>query len=328
MKLIPLQKGVPWPTQDPFLFCVHHLDYYPAGNEQLGIDKELLTGRSIGSDFDPNQQWRMYHGSTVPGFPAHPHCGFETITFVRQGYIDHSDSLGASARFGEGDVQWMTAGSGVQHSEMFPLLNKKDVNTLELFQIWLNLPKKAKSVPPYFQMLWEHQIPKVNSNGVEVELIYGSLNALNQEECPPDSWASDAENELCVAHFNMDTESELHLESNQNEVLKSLYLYEGNLEVNGQLINEPHQIILDFSNTYTIRATQKSKLLLLQSKPINETVAKYGPFVMNEQNEINQKINEFRLTFFGGWPWSKNDHVHSSELDRFAKYPDGKTQKP
>ena len=328
MKLTPLQKGVPWPTQDPFLFCVHHLDHYPAGNEHMGIDKELLLGRSIGSDFDPNHEWRMYHGSSVPGFPAHPHCGFETITFVRQGYIDHSDSLGAAARFGEGDVQWMTAGSGVQHSEMFPLLNKKESNSLELFQIWLNLPKKAKSVPPYFQMLWEHEIPKFNLNGVKIELIYGSLESLIQQKCPPDSWAAETENELCVAHFQMDEATEISIPSSKNSVIKSLYLYEGGIEINKQLITEAHQIILDSSKTYTICSKQKSKILLLQSKPINEPVAKYGPFVMNEQNEINQKINEFRLTFFGGWPWSKNDHTHSSSLERFAKYPDGKTQKP
>ena len=328
MKLTPLQKGVPWPAQDPFLFCVHHLDHYPAGNEQMGIDKELLAGRSIGNDFDPNHKWRMYHGQSVPGFPAHPHCGFETITFVRKGYIDHSDTLGAEAIFGEGDVQWMTAGSGVQHSEMFPLLNKKELNRFELFQIWLNLPKKSKIVPPYFQMLWEHEIPKLNLNGNEIELIYGSLEPLKQKKCPPDSWAAEVENELCVAHFKMNNETQLTIPSSENSVIKSIYLYEGCLEINEQSIIEPHQIILDSSRTYTICSKQKSKILLLQSKPINEPVAKYGPFVMNEQNEINQKINEFRLTFFGGWPWSKNDNVHSSGFNRFAKYPNGKTQKP
>ncbi|HTH07632.1 MAG TPA: pirin family protein, partial [Ilumatobacteraceae bacterium] len=130
--------GFQWPTADPFLFCVHHVDRYPSGNPSLG-PAASLAGRTLGQDFDGIDGWRMYHGQVVPGFPAHPHRGFETVTYVRSGLIDHSDSLGAAARFGRGDVQWLTAGAGVVHSEMFPLLDRDGPNTLELFQIWLNL---------------------------------------------------------------------------------------------------------------------------------------------------------------------------------------------
>ena len=90
----------------------------------------------------------MYHGTTVPGFPQHPHRGFETVTFVRRGFIDHSDSLGATARFGRGDVQWLTAGKGIVHCEMFPLLERDEPNPLELFQIWLNLPAARQDGRP------------------------------------------------------------------------------------------------------------------------------------------------------------------------------------
>ena len=157
IQTVPL--GFQWPTIDPFLFCVHHLDAYPAGNADLG-PVASLEGRSIGNDFQPLDGWRMYHGSTVPGFPVHPHRGFETITFVRQGLIDHADSLGAAARYGRGDVQWMTAGSGIQHAEMFPLLDRDGPNTAELFQIWINLPAADKMVEPHFTMLWDHDIPR------------------------------------------------------------------------------------------------------------------------------------------------------------------------
>src|SRR5580765_6418872 len=109
LEVVPL--GSRWVTVDPFLFCVHHVDDYPAGNERLGPDASL-AGRDLGQDFEGIDGWRMYHGQTVPGFPQHPHRGFETITFVRRGVIDHSDSLGATARFGRGDVQWLTAGRG------------------------------------------------------------------------------------------------------------------------------------------------------------------------------------------------------------------------
>ena len=135
--------GMPWATIDPFLFCVYHDDAYPKGNAQLGPDASL-AGRDIGQDFAGKDGWRMYHGDTVPGFPSHPHRGFETVTIVRKGLIDHSDSLGATARFGGGDVQWLTAGRGIVHSEMFPLLKRDESNPLELFQIWLNLPAATR----------------------------------------------------------------------------------------------------------------------------------------------------------------------------------------
>ena len=96
----------------------------------------------------------------VPGFPAHPHRGFETVTYVRAGLIDHSDSLGAAARFGRGDVQWLTAGPASSTAEMFPLLDRDGPNPLELFQIWLNLPAEDKMVEPHFAMLWADDIPR------------------------------------------------------------------------------------------------------------------------------------------------------------------------
>ena len=105
----------------------------------------------------------MYHGDTVPGFPAHPHRGFETVTIVRQGLIDHADSLGAAARFGQGDVQWLTAGKGIVHAEMFPLLETESPNPVELFQIWLNLPARSKMAEPHFKMIWAAEVPRVHA---------------------------------------------------------------------------------------------------------------------------------------------------------------------
>ena len=132
-------QGFPWQTSDPFLFCVHHDDHYPRGNERQG-PAASLSGRNLGQDFEGKDGWRMYHGEIVPGFPMHPHRGFETVTVVRRGLLDHSDSMGATARYGRGDVQWLTAGRGIQHAEMFPLVERERDNPLELFQIWLNLP--------------------------------------------------------------------------------------------------------------------------------------------------------------------------------------------
>src|SRR6185437_7469197 len=137
---------------------------------------------------------RMYHGRTVPGFPQHPHRGFETVTIVRRGHIDHADSLGAAARFGAGDVQWLTAGGGIVHAEMFPLLDREGPNPLELFQIWLNLPAADKLVEPYFTMFWDGQIPvvrAVDADGrvTEVTVIAGAFGGSRAPAPPPDSYA-------------------------------------------------------------------------------------------------------------------------------------------
>ncbi|MFO0102015.1 MAG: pirin family protein, partial [Betaproteobacteria bacterium] len=135
--------GMPWVTVDPFLFCVHHDDAYPRANGAFG-PAASLAGRQIGQDFSQRDGWSMYHGTAVPGFPAHPHRGFETVTIVRKGLVDHADSLGAAARYGRGDVQWLTTGRGIVHAEMFPLFDTAQTNPLQLFQIWLNLPAASK----------------------------------------------------------------------------------------------------------------------------------------------------------------------------------------
>jgi redox-sensitive bicupin YhaK (pirin superfamily) len=96
--------GFQWETNNPFLFCVHHKDAYPRGNDLMGPEASLV-GRSIGYDFVLKDGWRMYHGTSIPGFPVHPHRGFETITIVLEGLVDHADSLGAAGRYGHGDVQ-------------------------------------------------------------------------------------------------------------------------------------------------------------------------------------------------------------------------------
>jgi len=134
--------GFQWETADPFLFCVHHEDYFPQGNEQMGPDAKYLNGRHMGDDFIIKDGFRMYHGQSVPGFPGHPHRGFETITVVRKGIsgamLTRWELL---AVMENGDVQWMTAGKGVQHSEMFPLIHADKENTMELFQ---NLVESSK----------------------------------------------------------------------------------------------------------------------------------------------------------------------------------------
>ena len=189
LETVPL-TGSPWPTIDPFLFCVHHDDAYPVGNGTFGPDA-ALAGRELGADFAGIDGWRMYHGLQVPGFPQHPHRGFETVTYVRRGVIDHADSLGAAARFGAGDTQWLTAGRGIVHSEMFPLLEDDAPNPLELFQIWLNLPPASKLAEPHFSMLWARDVPVFGAPDdagrvVTVTVVAGALGDHVPPPPPPD----------------------------------------------------------------------------------------------------------------------------------------------
>lgn len=316
--------GFPWQTQDPFLFCVYHLDHYPKGNEDMG-PAASLEGRNLGNDFVIKDGWRMYHGQTIPGFPAHPHRGFETVTIVNKGFCDHSDSLGASGRFGQGDVQWMTAGRGVQHSEMFPLLNTEEQNPLELFQIWLNLPKKDKFVDPHFAMLWHEDIPIVKTKNVQVKVIAGRYSGTDAPGPAPNSWAADVNNEVAIWNIHINANSNFTLPKAIAEVSRTLYFYEGSqVEIEGQAISPNYGIALDASKDVEIKVGDASAhFLMLQGKPIDEPVVQHGPFVMNSQEEIRAAMREYGTTQFGGWPWQHPDNVHSKEKGRFAKYPDG-----
>ena len=316
--------GFPWQTQDPFLFCVYHLDHYPKGKEDMSPAASLV-GRTLGNDFTIKDGWRMYHGHTIPGFPSHPHRGFETITIVNKGFCDHSDSLGAAGRFGEGDVQWMTAGSGVQHSEMFPLLKTEEENPLELFQIWLNLPKARKFVAPHFAMLWSEDIPILTQDGVTIKVIAGTYNETVAQPPAPDSWAANPENEVGIWNIRLAANTRFSLPLASEEILRTLYFYEGDtITIEENSISPNYGVDLDAAKqTIVTSGSQAASLLILQGKPIAEPVAKHGPFVMNTNAEIQQAMQEYRLTQFGGWPWPHTDNVHAKDQGRFAKYPDG-----
>lgn len=326
--------GTQWPTIDPFLFVAHHLDHYPEANAGLG-PAAPLDGRDLGQDFGGKDGWNMYHGSTVPGFPQHPHRGFETITYVRTGRIDHADSLGATARFGDGDTQWMTAGSGIQHCEMFPLLRQDRANPMEMFQIWLNLPAQDKMVPPYFTMLWAHDTPTVrhpNDNGsaaVEITVVAGELLSAVPQTPPPNSWASRGDAEVAVWHLSFEPGAELALPATRGEATERvLYAFEGSsVQIDGDVLEAGNGALLDAGRDVTLRSGEAGvECLVLQGRPIAEPVARYGPFVMNTDDEIRQAFSDYRSTQFGGWPWPSPEPNHGPDKGRFALHADGRLE--
>jgi len=328
----PLGSG-PFATQSPFLFGVYHRDRYPEGREDQSPNAPLHN-RRLGMDFSGSDGWSMYHGRTVPGFPEHPHRGFETVTVVREGLVDHHDSLGCQGRFGEGDAQWMTAGRGVSHSEMFPCVHTDRPNPLDLYQIWINLPRRSKMAAPHFTMLWGPDIPRGSYDGgrVEVRGVAGRLPGMGAPPAPPpESWASDEGNEVAIWTITVRPGGSWALPPASALANRSLYFVDGGeIEVAGTRLRGPANLTLRPDAEVPLRNTGggPAELLLLQGRPIDEPVAQQGPFVMNTPAELMQAFQDYRGGKFGAWPWGSEDPVLPRGEGRFAKYADGRVERP
>lgn len=337
MILATTSLGMPWPTLDPFLLCVHHDDRYPRGNGRFG-PAASLAGRQIGADFSRKDGWSLYHGDEVPGFPAHPHRGFETVTLVRRGRVDHADSLGAAARYGDGDVQWLTAGRGVVHAEMFPLLDETQDNPLDMFQIWLNLPARSKMCAPNFSILWADQVPRVisvDAGGARTELVVvaGRLSGLAQaaplplpaRPYPPESWASDPQADVGIFTLALDAGARFVLPAAAGAMTRRVaYFFAGDrLLLAGHELDSHAALELDATQPVELVNTGASRveLLLLQGRPIGEPLAQAGPFVMNTEQQVREAFADYQRTRFGAWPWPTAAPVHGPDPARFVRQP-------
>jgi redox-sensitive bicupin YhaK (pirin superfamily) len=337
-KLTP-ENGPVLPTLDPFLFLVYHLDLYPEGNGKLAPKVIPPGSREF---FAPNEPFKYYHGDELPGFPSHPHRGFETVTVTMEGVVDHCDGLGNSGRYANGDAQWMTAGKGLQHSEMFPLIHKDKPNTLRLFQIWLNLPAASKFCEPGFLMAWNEDIPVVtktdeDGKSTSVRIISGTVGNVESVKPPKDSWAY--AHEVRILLLTMDPGATTVIPALKNKVNSMLYVYGETstsiaVSAAGDSASTPESIKknegahlaipkagLKIQNT----GPSKAELLILEGEPINEPIAQQGPFVMNTQEELRQAYADFRKTQFGGWPFPSHEPAFG-QSKRFAAYSDGKRE--
>jgi len=233
-----------------------------------------------------------------------------------------------------GDVQWLTAGAGVVHSEMFPLLKPDGPNTLELFQIWLNLPAKSKLVAPYFTMLWDADIPRrayTDGNGrrTVVTVIAGALDGVTPLPPPPQSWAASPEADVAIWSIAMEAGATWTVPpAGADRTTRTLHVFSGKaIRVSGRVIACPAAIQVHADQGLAIEAVDGPvEILLLQGRPIGEPVAQYGPFVMNTGAELEQAFNDYRRTQFGGWPWRENAPVHPRDTRRFARHADGRVE--
>lgn len=336
--------GFPFETDSPFLFAVYHLDRFPRGNGVLGPDASL-SGHSIGADFGNPAGWSMYHGKAVPGFPKHPHRGFETVTITRQGFVDHADSLGNQGRFGNGDVQWMTARRGIEHGEMFPLLDQDNENVLELFQVWLNLPRKSKMVEPGYRMLWHEDVPKAFPNGgsqrtgatggVELTLIGGELSGMNTPPPPPpNSYAVDPASDLLILTVQLAAGASWTLPRYSGPrpldgLNRNVYFFAGQAaRIDGVSLAKHKRVKVRPDVDLELAAEDKGPVdvLVLQGRDIGEPVVQHGPFVMTSREEIKQAMIDFQRGQFGDWQFSSGSVVHSRASPRFMKYGDGTSE--
>ena len=230
-----------------------------------------------------------YKPGGATGVPAHPHCGFEAITYMLGGEVEHRDSFGGQAEIETGDVQWMTTGSGLIHSELVTEKFKKSGGVMQGLQIWVNLPQKKKKVKPWYQHIKKNQIPKVsNNNNIEIKVLVGEVNGIKSkvQTYSPVSIFD-------IQFSNPDTIS-FKVDKKQNMMI---YVIEGELQFTNlnKIAAKGDMIFFDqSSNDISLTSISKNgSYLVLAGEPLHEPVARYGPFVTNTEGEIKQAMIDY-----------------------------------
>jgi redox-sensitive bicupin YhaK (pirin superfamily) len=228
------------------------------------------------------------------GVAEHPHRGFETVTIVYQGEVEHRDSTGAGGRIGPGDVQWMTAGSGILHAEFHSQQFTRIGGTLEMVQLWVNLPAKDKMCEPRYQSVLNQDIPMVllPEDAGMVRVIAGEFNGHRGSAStftPMDVWD---------VRLNQGHTTQLGLPEGRTLALVILH---GTVLVNGiQVAREAQMVLLDRAGAeVSIEANTDATIVLLSGDPLDEPIVGYGPFVMNTEAEIEQAVEDFNSGRFG-----------------------------
>jgi len=222
----------------------------------------------------------------IAGFPDHPHRGFETVTYMIAGRMLHRDSAGNEGLLGNGDVQWMTAGRGVIHSE----IPQQEEGVMEGFQLWLNLPARDKMSEPWYRDIANAELPQfATPDGVKVTVIAGEsrgvTGAVTREATQP---------LYLDLHLPAGSQFEQPLPAGHNAFL---YVYRGTVTVDGQAVSAQRMAILanePGADGVRLSASEDAKAILIAGRPLGEPIAQYGPFVMNTEAEIYQAIQDFR----------------------------------
>lgn len=282
-----IEKVIPRPSHPGMVgdgFRVYH--YIPGvAVTQRRISPFLVLDFNTEYDFGPSE--------TVKGVAVHPHKGFETVTIAYKGSIAHHDSAGNSGVIRPGDIQWMTAGAGVLHKEYHEETFSKTGGPFEMVQLWVNLPKKDKSVAPHYQAISADQTGRVllPGNQGQVNVIAGICNGVSGPA------ATYSPVNLFDIRLNKDGVLSTSTPATHNT---ALLVINGSVVVNGE--DAPKHSFVLFNNNgeaISIKATEDAVVLLLSGEPIDEPIASYGPFVMNTREEIFEAMEEFQSGKFG-----------------------------
>lgn len=306
--------------RDPWVGKFHHIDYYPEGDGIEQVKKEDMEGHTPGKDLDHDLDFRLYYGDRRPGFPVHSHRGFETVSIVLDGWVDHHDSHGDHGRYSAGDVQWMTAGNGIRHTEMFPLVNIDKSNRTELFQLWLSLPSWNKLVDCDYKMFWREDIPVVEKDGVKVKVITGNFNGEEGPKATESSWAYDERSHFRILLLDLAPNSEVAINGVSSTLNRNLYPYEGEyVFIDEDKVEGKRSLKLKGDADFVIRTEDSpSRLLLLEAEPLNEPIINDGPMIMNTMEEVLQGYRDYWENQYGGWSWDERDPLHEVGTGRVS----------
>ncbi len=265
-------------------------------SDGAGVKLRRSLGSSHSLRLDPFLMLDEFYSDNpddyLAGFPPHPHRGFETVTYMLDGHMQHKDNFGNTGDLGPGSVQWMTAARGIVHSEM----PQQSEGRMRGFQLWLNLPGKEKMKPASYRDIPAEQIPTAPlADGGEVRVIAGSLDAGGKTVHGPVNGKGDKSTNPLYAdvHLPAGATFSAPITKGHNAFL---YAYEGNASIGGKPL--PHRAagLLSDGDAVTVQAgAEGARFLLLAAKPLREPVVQYGPFVMNTRDEIEEAIYEYNM---------------------------------
>ncbi|WP_407296746.1 pirin family protein [Stutzerimonas zhaodongensis] len=262
-----------------------------ATSDGAGVRLTRLFGGAAPERFDPFLMLDEF-GSDNPdeyiaGFPAHPHRGFETITYMLEGRMRHEDHLGNVGLLESGGVQWMTAARGVIHSEM----PQQEHGVMRGFQLWLNLPGKNKLTDPSYRDFAPTEVPRVTlPSGIKAVVIAGQLNTESVEQAGAVQ-RPDTDPHLFDLYLPAGTQLSPRLADGLRVML---YVFDGELSANGRVITKNQLARLSELGELNLSSSNGARVLLLAGRPLGEPIVQYGPFVMNSREEIEQALRDFR----------------------------------